>query len=145
MFKELLTIDSIVVREKVENWEEAINESVRILEKKGVVPEDYKEKIIENIKKIGPYIFIAPEIALPHTQYFGKTKVGISLLKLSEEVVFDQERKARLFFAFSAEDGDSHISMIQGLATFLSNEENVTQILSMDRPEDIYNFIQNNS
>lgn len=145
LFKELLTKDNIVVKEEVANWEEAVNESVGILEKKGVVPDDYKKKIIESIKELGPYIFIAPEIALPHTQYFEKTEVGISLLKLSKEVVFDEERKARLFFAFSAKDGDSHISMIQELATFLSNEENVNEILNMDLPGDIYDFIQTNN
>lgn len=142
MLKEKLTMDKIKVLDKVDTWEEAVRESVSLLEKDNTVPTEYKDKIIDSVKDLGPYIFIAPEIALPHVQYFDETRVGISLLKLNEEVSYDEDHKARLFFSFSAEDGESHMGLIQGLATFLFQEENVNAILKMDNAKDIFDYIQ---
>lgn len=142
MLKEKLVRDHILVINKVDNWEGAIKESVLLLEKSGTVPSEYKDKIIDAVHELGPYIFIAPEIALPHVQYFEKTKVGISLLKINETVEFDDERKARLFFSFSAEDGESHMRLIQDLAIFLSDETNVNALIGMENESDIYEYIQ---
>lgn len=144
MFKEKLSLNKIKVLDRVINWEEAVRESAGLLELDDTVPPEYKEKIIESVNELGPYIFIAPEIALPHVQYFESTKVGVSLLKVNEEVVYDEEHKARLFFTFSAEDGDSHMGLIQSLATFLFEEENVSAILSMNDEEEILEYIKNN-
>lgn len=144
MFKEKLIRDNILVKDSVVDWEEAVRDSAGLLEQSGAVPSDYKEKIIETVKELGPYIFIAPNIALPHVQYFEKTEVGVSLLKLNNKVEFDDERNATLFFAFSAKDGDSHIQLIQELATFLFDEENVSALMKMDNVDDIYNYIQQN-
>lgn len=142
MFKEKLTKNSILVKDSVSDWKEAVYDSVGLLEKNGLVPEDYKEKIVETVEELGPYIFIAPDIALPHVQYFDKTEVGVSLLKLNNKVEFDNERNAVLFFAFSAKDGDSHIQLIQELATFLFDEENVSALKRMDNVDEIYEYIQ---
>ena len=142
MFKEKLTLENILVKDSVEDWKDAVRESCSLLEASGSAPAEYKEKIIETINEIGPYIFIAPEIALPHVQLFGKTDIGVSLLKLNKSVKYDDERDARLFFAFSAKDGDSHINLIQELAVFLSDDENVSGLLELDSAEDIFDYIQ---
>ena len=142
MFKERLTLENILIKDCVADWKEAINESVQLLEDSGAVPSDYKEKVIQSIEELGPYIFIAPEIAIPHVQYFGKTDVGISLLKVNETVSYDADHEARLFFAFSAKDSKSHMELIQELAIFLSDEKNVNAILKLETEHEIYDFIQ---
>lgn len=142
MLKEKLTLNNILIKDSVEDWKEAVNESVRLLENSGTVPSDYKEKVIESVEELGPYIFIAPQIAMPHVQYFGETEIGISLLKLNKAVFYDLDHGAQLFFAFSAKDSESHMDLIQGLAIFLSDESNVNAILSLETEEEIYDFIQ---
>lgn len=144
MFKEKLTLENIRVMDSVEDWQTATRESVILLENSGAVPPEYKEKILETIEELGPYIFIAPEIALPHVQYFSKTKIGVSLLKLNKSAEYDDERNARLFFAFSAEDGNSHMTLIQELASFLFDEKNVSAIIGMATESEIYDYIQAN-
>ncbi|EKZ0375145.1 PTS sugar transporter subunit IIA [Enterococcus faecalis] len=142
MLKEKLIRENILVLDSVDHWETAIKESVLLLEKNGSVPPEYKDKIIEAVYELGPYIFIAPEIALPHVQYVENTKVGVSLLKLNQKIDFDSERNARLFFSFSAKDGESHMELIQELALFLSEEQNVNAIINMTNEDDIFNYIQ---
>lgn len=144
MLKEELSINRIAILPSVKNWEEAVKESVKLLEKDGVVPASYKDEIISSVNELGPYIFIAPDIALPHVQMFGETKVGVSLLKLNESVSYDEERSAFLFFAFSAEDGNSHIGLIQELATFLSDDNHISDLKEKNTVGEIFEYIQRN-
>ena len=143
MLKELLTRNHVVISNEVMDWRGAIAKSVEPLEIDGIVPVEYKDVIIKSLDELGPYIFIAPEIAMPHAQFFENTEVGIALLKLNNEVTYDPERSARLFFSFSGKDGTSHMELIQSLAIFLSEEKNVNAIISMDNEDDIYDYIQN--
>lgn len=142
MFKDILTKDKIKIVDSVSDWKEAVNISVDLLEKDGIVPNDYKTKVIESVNELGPYIFIAPGIAMPHVQYFGETDIGISLLRLNKEIEYDDENSADLFFAFSAKDSQSHIKMIQELGTFLFDDKNIEALRNKNTPEEIYDYIQ---
>lgn len=142
VFKDILSKDKIKIVENVSDWKEAVNLSVGLLEKDGIVPSDYKTKVIESVNELGPYIFIAPGIAMPHVQYFGETEVGISLLRINREVSYDNEKSADLFFAFSAKDSKSHIKMIQELASFLFDDKNIEALRSKKTTEEIYDYIQ---
>lgn len=42
--------------------------SCEVLEADGTIEENYKEDIIACVEKYGPYIVIAPNIAMPHSQ-----------------------------------------------------------------------------
>ncbi len=141
MLKELLKKEHIIIKDSVEDWKEAVKISTGPLEKSGIVPEDYKDKIIKSAEELGPYFFIAPNVALPHVQYFDKTDVGISLLKLNNKVYYDDEHYAGLFFTFSGKDGTSHIGLIQELALFLSDEKNVNALMNMNSVDEIYDYI----
>lgn len=143
LLKEILLDGNIKVVDNVVDWKDAVRKSCLILESQGAVPEIYKEKVIESVEELGPYIFLAPGVAMPHVQLFGETKVGLSLLKVNEEVEYDSDSKAYLFFAFSAEDGESHINMIQELATFLSDENNVNSLIELETLTDIKDYIRN--
>lgn len=142
MFKDILSKDKIKIVDSVSDWKEAVNFSVGLLEKDGIVPSDYKTKVIESVNELGPYIFIAPGIAMPHVQYFGETEIGISLLRLNNEVKYDDENSADLFFAFSAKDSKSHIQMIQELGTFLFDDKNIEALRNKKTAEEIYDYIQ---
>lgn len=142
MFKDILSKDKIKIVDSVSDWKEAVEISVGLLEKDDIVPSDYKTKVIESVNELGPYIFIAPGIAMPHVQYFGGTEIGISLLRLNNEVKYDEENSADLFFAFSAKDSKSHIQMIQELGTFLFDDKNIEALRNRKTAEEIYDYIQ---
>lgn len=142
MFKDILSKDKIKIVDSVSDWKEAVEISIGLLEKDEIVPSDYKTKVIESVNELGPYIFIAPGIAMPHVQYFGGTEIGISLLRLNNEVKYDEENSADLFFAFSAKDSKSHIQMIQELGTFLFDDKNIEALRNRKTVEEIYDYIQ---
>ena len=80
----LLKKENVQICESADNWRDAIRISVRPLEQGGYVESCYKDGIIENVEKLGPYIIIADHIALPHArpeQGAVKTQIGITLFR----------------------------------------------------------------
>ena len=52
---------------EITNWREAIAESCRVLIDKKIIDQTYVEEIIHCVEKYGPYIVIAPQVAMPHS------------------------------------------------------------------------------
>ena len=49
------------------SWQEAIQESCLILLQKHIIDQSYVDEIIQCVETFGPYIIIAPEVAMPHS------------------------------------------------------------------------------
>ena len=84
------------------DWQSAIHGGCKPLVADGTVEAGYADEIIACIEKYGPYIIIAPDIAMPHSQENAKGvhKTAISFMKVAEVVAFDaddREKDARLF------------------------------------------------
>ena len=83
------------------SWQEAIQESCLILLQKHIIDQSYVDEIIQCVETFGPYIIIAPEVAMPHSsekrRRFG---TAISFTKFKQAVTFagDQEAKQQHYF-----------------------------------------------
>ncbi len=137
MLKDFLK-GNITLKERVIDWQEAVKIAAQKLLEKGNIEENYIEKMIENIKKLGPYIVLADDVAMPHSRpEDGVNKTGISLLKLNEGVSFGKETSVRLVFVLAAQDSNSHIEMITELVDMLQDEEKLTNILQSKTEDEI--------
>ena len=67
------------------DWQSAIHGGCKPLVADGTVEAGYADEIIACIEKYGPYIIIAPDIAMPHSQenVKGVHKTAISFMKRS--------------------------------------------------------------
>lgn len=68
MLKDLLTKDTIRVNIDAKDWEDAIRKGGDLLEKNDSIEHRYVDGMVETMKEIGPYIVIAPGIAMPHAR-----------------------------------------------------------------------------
>ncbi|WP_430790469.1 BglG family transcription antiterminator [Virgibacillus flavescens] len=144
MLKELLTEKTIQLEERVSNWEEAIKLAAQPLLAEQVIKEGYIEAMIDNVKDLGPYIVIAPNIALPHARpETGVERVGMSLLRLTEPVYFSDKEKhrAQLIIVLAATDNQSHLKALSQLTEMLSNEENVQHLIDSKNKQDVLALI----
>lgn len=117
------------------SWEEATRASCQPLIKAGYVTKDYEDAIIDCVKKYGPYIVLAPNIAMPHAMVGvkGVNKTAIGFMKVEEPVHFkegDSDKDATLFFVLAAKDSDEHMANMSRLATMLTNPDVVRELLS---------------
>lgn len=140
----LVKLENVQICEKANDWREAIKISVQPLEQGGYVKSCYKDGIIENVEKLGPYIMIADEIAMPHArpeQGAIETQMGITLFR--EGVRFDgKETTARLFVTLAAKDSDSHVDALVKISELLSDDAKVETILAAPDVQTLYHYFE---
>ncbi len=90
---ELLPRERIRINVKVNDWQEAIREAGNLLLESGAVTGEYVEAMIQVAKDLGPYIVIAPGIALPHAPTAaGAIQTALSFIKVADPVKFWKPR-----------------------------------------------------
>lgn len=142
MLKEFVESNHYKFAEEASDWEEAVRMSCESLEADGTVETNYKEDIIECIKKYGPYIVIMPQVAMPHSQECAKGvhKTAIAFMKLKKPVSFEPgnpEMDASLFFTLASCNPDQHLENMTKLSELLMNEKAVAALLEAETPEDL--------
>ena len=144
MTLDLLTEDKVVVKTSTTDWSTAIHEAAQPLLNANVINEGYVDAMINSVNEFGPYIVIAPEIAIAHARPNGDVnEVGLSLLKLKEHVNFSEEgHYASLVFVLSAVDGQSHLTVLQDLASALGYKDTVQQLLATQDKAEILNLLK---
>ena len=67
MFKEIVEKELYCFHEGFDKWEDSILACTKPLIEKKVIDQRYVDKIFESIDKYGPYIVLAPDVAMPHS------------------------------------------------------------------------------
>ena len=68
MSLEILSADKVQIKEQVDNWEQGIALAAQPLLNQDYFEQSYITSMIDSVKKLGPYIVIAPEIAIAHAR-----------------------------------------------------------------------------
>lgn len=140
----LIKESNVQILEGAADWKEAICQSIAPLERDGFVTEAYKEAIIGNIELLGPYICIAPHVALPHArpeQGVLKSQIAVTLFR--REVDFNREdAKANLFIALAAADSNSHLDVLMQITEILQDEEKTADILQAKDETELYHYFK---
>ncbi|MFH4877209.1 PTS sugar transporter subunit IIA [Staphylococcus cohnii] len=144
MTLEILSSDKVQVLEQVESWREAINIAASPLQEQGYFQQAYIDDMIHSVEKLGPYIVIAPEIAIAHARPNNNVKkIGLSLLKLNQHINFSEEgHYASLVFVLSAIDNEGHLEVLRSLATTLGNQQTVSNLLNAQTSSEIINIFK---
>lgn len=133
MLSKYLTPESIHLQVPAKNWQEAVQASGELLVKTRRCESRYIDAMIRAVYDMGPYMVIAPGIALTHARpEDGALQVGISIASLSSPVKFGSEANdpVELVISLCTTDRHSHIEMLEELAIFLMNEKNQTMLRS---------------
>lgn len=130
MLHKALTREMIQVKQEVRGWEEAIKLAAKPLLESQYISEGYVTAMIQNVKELGPYIVIAPDIAIAHARPENNVqKVGLSLLKLNKSINFATDSHyASLVFVLAAVDNEQHLDMLAELSTVLNDHDKVEQL-----------------
>jgi len=147
MLKQLIEQGLFEIYDEPMCWEDAIRAAVDPLVKVGACTEQYAEVIIERIKTHGPYIVLAPELALPHAEDCEHVnRSAVCFVKFNHPVSFatedpyeaGPEKSARLFFALSSEDELQHLRNLRGLTEeCLRNPELISKLCEARTKEEI--------
>jgi mannitol/fructose-specific phosphotransferase system IIA component (Ntr-type) len=142
---ELLPRERIKLDVKVTNWQEAIREAGKLLWESGAVTSEYIEAMVNVAKELGPYIVIAPGIALPHAATeAGAKQTALSLVKLVDPVYFGNPDNdpVQLVFGLSAIDKKVHIRALQALAELFLSKDLVSQLFKAESVNSVIETFQ---
>ena len=116
---ELLPKERMKLGVRVSTWQDAVREAGKLLQQSGAVTSGYIDAMIKVAEELGPYIVIAPGIALPHAATKdGAIQTAMSLVKLAEPINFGNpdHDPVRLVLGLSAVDKKEHMLALKTLA-----------------------------
>jgi len=145
VLKDLLTKDTIKLNVEAKDWEEAVRIGGELLEKSGAIEPRYIDAMINTVKEIGPYIVIAPGIAMPHARpEAGAKKIGMSLITLKNPVNFGNKENdpVKIVVSLCAIDHSSHLKALSELVELLGDENTVKTICEANDVEEVVNLIK---
>lgn len=109
---------------QVDCWQAAIRAACQPLLDGGAVEARYVERCVEMVETHGPYIVVAPGIALAHARpEDGAIELGLAVATLTEPVDFGHEQNdpVDLVFAFATPDRDQHVHLLAAIAEGIGN------------------------
>ncbi len=145
MIEKLFTEKTVAVDVAAKDWEEAVRAGGKLLVAAGCAEEDYVTAMLDNIRRMGQYIVIAPGLAMPHARpECGVKRIGMGLVRLSSPVCFGNEEydPVDLLITFCAVDQSTHIEALAELMQIIEDEEFLAQVRSGMEKEAILEYIQ---
>jgi PTS system ascorbate-specific IIA component len=124
--------DSLAIVDTLSDRTSAIELAGKLLEQSGRVTSEYVSSMVEAVEEYGPYIVIAPGIALAHGKPDEEViQTGLSLLVLKRPMSFGHEQNdpVSLVFGLAAKDHSSHVDLMGELAEFLGDQTKVNSLL----------------
>lgn len=139
--------NAVICALDVDNWEDAIMKGGQILVDKGAATQDYLKTIVKKCKDNGPYIVIAPGIAMPHARpEEGALALGYGIVTLKNPVTFkdpDNDPVELLIFMAAPNVKLHNEEAVSQIADLCDDEKAVTAICKASSVNEIIDIVVN--
>ena len=122
---DLLPREAIRLNVSAGDWRAAVRASGEALMAGGATTAAYSDEMIATVEQLGPYIVIAPGIALAHSRPSpAVVRPGLSVVILAEPVEFGHSVNdpVRLVVGLAAPDDQGHVEALATLAGLLADD-----------------------
>lgn len=126
----LIENNSIKLNQTATNWEEAIKIGTDMLVASGAIEPRYYDNIVSKIKEMGPYIILAPGLAMPHARpEEGVIKTAFALVTLKEPIYFDgEDEPVDVLLTLAGSDSDQHMQGLMEITQVLDDPDSDTGV-----------------
>ena len=145
----LIANNSIKLNQSANSWQEAIKIGTDLLVASGAVEPRYYDNIIKMVGEMGPYIIIAPGLAMPHARpEDGVKKTAFALVTLKEPVMFEgEDEPVRLLITLAGSDNNQHTQGLMEITEMLDDPDsetgvNLDKILNCKSAEEVLSVIE---
>jgi mannitol/fructose-specific phosphotransferase system IIA component (Ntr-type) len=148
MLRQVLTPDVIRLKARATDWEDAVRQSVGLLQNVGAVEPRYVDASVQMVKDLGAYMVLAPGLALAHARpEAGVRRNCLALLTLETPVAFGHPENDPVYvvFALGAIKSDEHVKLIADLAQFLEREETIAALGRAETAEEVLALLDQGS
>ena len=142
--RDALSPASIGLNENLSGREAAVRRSGELLTAGGRVDPEYTDAMLAALEEFGPYIVLAPGVALAHarptTAVHGLT---FSVLTLDPPVAFGHPENdpVRLVVGMAAPDDESHIEALRQLAELLGDDTRRKRLMAATTAQEVLALI----
>lgn len=144
LLQDLLSEDNVSFRYPAETWEDVIRHGGQLMVDAGFTDPTYTEAIIDVVRDMGPYIVLAPGLAMPHARpEMGAKQVGAALVTLEKPIDFGSPENDPVSVAIflCAPNKDEHIQLLTDIATLFEDEEFLDAAVNFESIEDVQSFL----
>ncbi|WP_305839575.1 PTS sugar transporter subunit IIA [Photobacterium leiognathi] len=126
----LIENNSIALQASATTWEQAIKIGTDMLIASGAIQSSYHDAIIQSVKTLGPYIVIAPQLALPHARpENGVNRTAFALVTLQQPIVFDgEDEPVDVLITLAGSSSDEHMEGLLEVTQIIDDEESDTGV-----------------
>ena len=110
----------------------------------GFTEPTYTEAMIDVVRDMGPYIVLAPGLAMPHARpEMGSKQVGAALVTLEKPIDFGSPENDPVSVAIflCAPNKDEHIQLLTDIATLFEDEEFLDAAVNFESIDDVQSFL----
>ena len=135
-----LGVGSITLAAEAPDWEAAVRLAGSGLEASGRTTNVYTQAMVAAILELGPYVVVAPGLAMPHARPSEAVlETGMSLVVLKTPVAFGHRKNdpVRVVFGLAALDHDRHLELLSEFAGKFGKEGFVNSLLSCQSESEI--------
>ena len=144
LLQDLLSEDNVSFRYPAETWEDVIRHGGQLMVDAGFTNPTYTEAMIDVVRDMGPYIVLAPGLAMPHARpEMGAKQVGAALVTLEKPIDFGSPENDPVSVAIflCAPNKDEHIQLLTDIATLFEDEEFLDAAVNFESIEDVQSFL----
>lgn len=144
LLQDLLSEDNVSFRYPAETWEDVIHHGGQLMVDAGFTDPTYTEAMIDVVRDMGPYIVLAPGLAMPHARpEMGAKQVGAALVTLEKPIDFGSPENDPVSVAIflCAPNKDEHIQLLTDIATLFEDEEFLDAAVNFESIEDVQSFL----
>ncbi|MGD6737876.1 PTS sugar transporter subunit IIA [Photobacterium leiognathi] len=126
----LIENNSIALQASATTWEQAIKIGTDMLIASGAIQPSYHDAIIQSVKTLGPYIVIAPQLALPHARpENGVNRTAFALVTLQQPIMFDgEDEPVDVLITLAGSSSDEHMEGLLEVTQIIDDEESDTGV-----------------
>ena len=144
LLQDLLSEDNVSFRYPAETWEDVIRHGGQLMVDAGFTDPTYTEAMIDVVRDMGPYIVLAPGLAMPHARpEMGAKQVGAALVTLEKPIDFGSPENDPVSVAvfLCAPNKEEHIQLLIDIATLFEDEEFLDAAVNFESIEDVQSFL----
>lgn len=126
----LIENNSIKLQAQASNWRDAIKIGTDMLIASGAIEPCYHDAIISSVEELGPYICIAPNLALPHARpENGVNRTVFALVTLETPIYFEgEDEPVDVLITLAGSSSDEHMEGLMEVTQVLDDEESDTGV-----------------
>jgi PTS system ascorbate-specific IIA component len=126
-----LPAEAISLRATVGDWQGAVRAAGKALTAAGIAKPSYADEMIRMIDEHGPYVVIAPGLALAHARPGPEVlKDGIAVVTLATPIDFGHPYNdpVSVVLALAVDSPDAHVALVAELANLFNDSSAIADL-----------------